>query len=322
MTYMEIRFEGTEKEIDALWRAERKNGIGGSEAAAVMGISKYTSPLEIWLIKTGREEQQDISWKESVEWGSRLEPTVAEKFAEEHPELVVEEPGCMFASVERPWAFASVDRVLEDGEGRRGILEIKTAGSRSSGDWDEWVPDYYMAQVDHYLAVTGFEYAWVAVLIGGQEYREYKIDRDEDDINAVSDAVDAFWNEYVEKDIMPQVVGSESESRALSRMFSEPSGEMLQMLDADLPELEALEAAKAAKKEAEEQAKKIENEIKAKIGDASGIETETARVKWVRSEYSKLDTKKLKEEKPEIVAEYSSPAKRDGGLRITKKKGA
>ena len=322
MGYREIAFDGTPEEVDRQWLEARKKGVGGSDVAAVMGISKYSSPLEVWLVKTGREESPDLSWKQAVEWGTRLEPVVVEKFEELHPELKVTEPGCMFASEERPWAVASVDRVLEDVKGCKGILEVKTAGARSAGDWDSGVPDYYMTQVVHYLSVTGFSYAWVAVLIGGQEYKEFLVERDEDDVKAVSDAVDAFWNGFVMKDIIPQLTGSENDSRALSRMFSEPSDVMLPMLDEDLPELDEIERYKERKSELEAEIKKYENEIKAKIGGAAGIETETKRVKWVRSEYMKLDTKRLKEEKPEVIAEFSSPAKRDGGLRVSKKKGA
>lgn len=321
MAFREVAFDGSHEEVERQWLEARKHGVGGSDVAAIMGISKYSSPLEVWLVKTGREEQPDLSAKQSVEWGTRLEPLVAEKFSEEHPELKVEEPGCMFVSEDRPWAFASVDRVLSDAKGLKGILEIKTVGLRSAGDWEDWVPDYYMTQVVHYLAVTGFTYAWVAVLIGGQEYREYCIQRDEEDVKAVSDAVDAFWNGFVKKDIIPKIVGSENESRALSRMFDEPSEAMLPMLDEDLPELDEIERYKAIKKDAEAEIKLYENEIKAKIGDAAGIETETKRVKWVRSTYMKLDTKQLAADKPEILSQYSVPAKRDGGLRISKKKG-
>lgn len=319
--YEEVAFDGTLEDVNAQWLEARKKGVGGSEVAAIMGISKYSSPLEVWLVKTGREDQPDLSGKQAVEWGTRLEPVVAEKFQELHPELKVEEPGCMFVSKERPWAFASVDRVVEDMKGCKGILEIKTVGSRAAKDWDEWVPDYYMTQVVHYMAVTGFSYAWVAVLIAGQEYREYLVERDEEDVKAVSDAVDAFWNDFVKEDVIPKIVGSENESRALSAMFSEYSEVMLQMLDEDLPELDEIERYKKIKKDAESEIRLYENEIKATIGDAAGIETETRRIKWVRSSYMKLDTKLLAAEKPEIVSEYSAMAKRDGGLRITKSKG-
>ena len=322
MGFKQVVFEGTPEEVERQWLEARKGGIGGSDVAAVIGVSKYTSPLEVWLVKTGREDYPDLSSKQSVEWGSRLEPAVAGKFAELHPEYSVGAPGCMYVSDERPWAFASVDYVLEDADGERGVLEIKTAGLRSAGEWEGGVPDYYMAQVVHYLAVTCFSYAWVAVLIGGQEYREYFVERDEEDVKAISDAVDSFWNDFVMKDTMPQIVGSENESRALSRMFSEPGDVILPMLDSDVPQIVELEGLKASKKQLEDEIRKLESEVKAAIGDAAGIETETRRVKWVRTTYSKFDSKLLAKEHPEIASQYTSLAKRDGGLRITVKKGA
>lgn len=322
MAFRKVKFEGSEDDVERQWLEARKKGIGGSDVAAIVGVSKYSSPLDMWLVKTGRAESPDLSAKQAVEWGTRLEPLVADKFSEMHPELAVEKPECMFVSEERPWAVASVDRVVWDEDGRDGILEIKTVGLRASKDWESGVPDYYMTQVVHYLAVTGFSYAWVAVLIGGQEYREYRIERDEEDVKAVSDAVDSFWNDYVIKDVMPGIVGSEDESRALSAMFSDRSDEMLVMLDDEVPQLDDIVRLKADKKKIDAEIKKAENEVKSIIGDAAGIETESRVVKWIRSTYSRLDTKALSAEMPDIVAKYSTEVKRDGGVRITDRKEA
>ena len=80
--YTQVRFDGSPDEVNAKWERARRGGIGGSDVAAIMGISKYRSPYEVWLEKTGRVEPKDISGKQAVEWGNRLEDTVARKFAE------------------------------------------------------------------------------------------------------------------------------------------------------------------------------------------------------------------------------------------------
>ena len=210
--YTEIRFTGTPEEINKQWVEARKNGVGGSDVASIMGLNKYSSPLNVWLVKTGREESPDLSNNQAVEWGNRLEDVVADKFADEHPELQVRRRNATMVSIKRPWAFANIDRWVTDGKGNVGILEVKTVGMRRAADWDSGVPLYYLTQVMHYMSVTGYKYAWVAVLIGGQEFREYYIERDEQDIQAINDAVDTFWRDFVET---PQL----SLSRCLTRMF-------------------------------------------------------------------------------------------------------
>ena len=172
--YTEMRFTGTKDEINDQWKEARKSGIGGSDVASIMGLNKYSSPLEVWLIKTGKQEAPDLSDKQAVEWGNILEDVVADKFKADHfSEYKVFRKNAMLVSKERPWAFANLDRYIIDRDGRRGVLEIKTAGLYRADDWDDGVPLYYLTQVTHYLDVTGFDFAMVAVLIGGQDYREY-----------------------------------------------------------------------------------------------------------------------------------------------------
>ena len=151
---------------DDEWLDFRSKGIGGSDVAAIMGISKYRSPVEVWMEKRGLKEPADLSDKEAVEWGNRLESIVRDKFAEMHPELMVMELPASLVSHNRPWAHANLDGCVKDEHGDWGVLEIKTVGKNREKDWADGVPDYYLTQVTHYLSVTGWKYAWVAALIG------------------------------------------------------------------------------------------------------------------------------------------------------------
>ena len=258
-----------------------------------------------------------MSGKESVEWGNRLEPLVAEKFADMHPELKVRRKNCTMVSKARPWAFANIDRELRDAEGNRGILEIKTAGLRSADQWVFGPPDHYLAQVQHYLSVTGWDFAWVAVLIGGQEYQEFRIQRDEEDIEFIDAAVDSFWNDYVMTGTMPQMTGKGNESQALMGMHPEGGDEYVPVMDADLPILGERVSLGIEKKALDARIKQIDNELRALIGDARGVESESVRCTWVRSKSRKLDQKRLKEEAPEIYGRYEVEYDRDGGLRLS-----
>lgn len=287
-----------------------------------MGLSPYTSPLDVWLVKTGRADQPDISDKEAVRWGNALEAVVADRFADEHPELVVKRRNATLVSKERPWAFANLDRTVRDENGEMGVLEIKTAGMRRAADWEDGVPAYYMAQVVHYLAVTGWSYAWVAVLIGGQDYREFRIERDEDDVAAAVDACDVFWREFVQADVMPAMTGIKGEGTALAALHPDPSEETVGMLDGDVPELMELAGVKSDIAALEKRKRALEASLKARIGDARGIETPTMRATWTRSKRSTFDRKAFDIDHPGMTDDYMKTSIVDGGLRVSVKKGA
>lgn len=320
--YTEIRFFGTPEEINTQWVEARKNGIGGSDVASIMGLNKYSSPLNVWLVKTGREESPDLSDNQAVEWGNRLEDVVADKFADEHPELQVRRRNATMVSIKRPWAFANIDRWVTDGKGNVGILEVKTVGMRRAADWDNGVPLYYLTQVMHYMSVTGYQYAWVAVLIGGQEFREYYIERDEQDIQAINDAVDTFWRDFVETDTAPALIGNDPEANALLSQHSDPSTEFIAMLDEDVSMLDELQEIKDQMDDLKHRKTLIENQIKDLIGDNKGIETETKRITWVRSTRSSFDKKAFDAAHPGITNDYMKTSVTNGGIRISVKKGA
>lgn len=320
--YTEIRFTGTPEEINKQWVEARKNGIGGSDVASIMGLNKYSSPLNVWLVKTGREESPDLSGNQAVEWGNRLEDVVADKFADEHPELQVRRRNATMVSIKRPWAFANIDRWVTDGKGNVGILEVKTVGMRRAADWDNGVPLYYLTQVMHYMSVTGYQYAWVAVLIGGQEFREYYIERDEQDIQAINDAVDTFWRDFVETDTAPALIGNDPEANALLSQHSDPSTEFIAMLDEDVSMLDELQEIKDQMDDLKHRKTLIENQIKDLIGDNKGIETETKRITWVRSTRSSFDKKAFEEANPGVIQGYMKTSVTNGGIRISVKKGA
>lgn len=310
-------FEQISFKTDEEWREFRKQGIGGSDAGVVLGVNPWKSPLELWLEKTGRQEPEDISGKEAVEWGNRLESAIAQKFADLHPEYSVEETHATFVSEERPFMHANIDRQLQDlNTGALGILEVKTAGARSDKDWVFGPPDHYIAQVTHYLAVTGYEFAYIAVLIGGQEYREYEIARDEEDISILIDREEGFWG-MVQDGILPKLVGRGDEGRALASIYPEDDGEYRRLSDIDHPEIFERFQLAADKKAIEERIKELDNEIRALIKDSKGVETESMRVTWVRSESARLDSKRLKKEMPELYEKYQTVGLRDGGLRFS-----
>lgn len=202
----------------AEWLTARSNRIGGSDAAAVIGLNPYMTNERLWEIKTGRREQADISDVEAVMYGSRAEEYLRELFRLDFPEYHVEyAPNNMFTNPTMPWAHASLDGWLCK-DGRAGILEIKTAfiNSRLQSDlWRDRIPDYYYCQVLHYLMVTGWGFAILKAQLKYQigdelpflQTRHYYIDRAdvEQDIATLEKAERDFW-QCVKEDRRPAVI--------------------------------------------------------------------------------------------------------------------
>lgn len=312
--YKTIRFTGTPEEINAEWLEARKLGIGGSDAVAIVGPYDYATPYTLWLEKTGRVEPEDISEKESVYWGTVLEDVVAKEFAKRHPEYKVKRLNGMLQSREHPFMQASLDRVITDDQGRKGVLEIKTTGQRRAEDWADKVPDYYLPQVTHYLAVTGFSFYAVAVLIGGQTYKEYICERDEEDIEYLIAQEQEFWG-YVTLDQVPPIKGGQVEAAAILETSPQENDEYLEVLDQDFPEVQEYNAVSADVKVLEKRKTELANAIKERIGSHKGIKTPTWWVTWPRSQYSRFDSKKFRADHPDEYAKYTTTTTRDGGLK-------
>lgn len=145
------------------WLAARGNTIGGSDCAAIMGLSKWRTNLQLWRIMMGYAEPEDISNKPFVAYGNSAEPIIRDMFKLHHPDWAVGyEPNNMFTNKRFPFAHASLDGWVETEDGKYGVLEIKTTEICSKSNSDEWmgrVPDCYFCQVLHYLMVTEFDFA-------------------------------------------------------------------------------------------------------------------------------------------------------------------
>lgn len=203
----------------AEWLQGRKNRIGGSDAAAVVGASPYMTNTQLWEIKTGRRVQDDISNNTLVRYGTEAEDHLRELFKLDFPDYVVEyEPNNLWLSDKVPFAHASLDGWLVDDKGRKGILEIKTATITSAvqrAKWEDGIPQQYYCQVLHYLMVTGFEFAILKAQLKTQwpgqlpslRTEHYLIERSEvqQDIDYLREAEERFWY-YVQKDKRPPLI--------------------------------------------------------------------------------------------------------------------
>ncbi|MDI9469046.1 MAG: YqaJ viral recombinase family protein [Bacillota bacterium] len=153
------------------WLEERRKGIGGSDAAAILGLSPWKSNTQLWEEKTGLREPDQPSNLEAIEYGNRAEGSLRQLFKLDFPEFKVRYRNHqILQSNIAPWMQASLDGELTDRDGRQGILEIKTtriASSMQSESWAGQVPQTYYCQLLHYLLVTGYDFA---VLVAQLKY--------------------------------------------------------------------------------------------------------------------------------------------------------
>lgn len=195
------------------WLAGRTaQGIGGSEAAAAVGMSPWETPVGLWRKKLGIDQAKDLSGNPAVQKGVWMEPILRDFFSALHPEFAVEHaPYDMFFQAERPWLFATLDGILTDEDGRNGILEIKTA-TPTGAKWKEWqdgaMPPGYYIQIVHQLAATGFSFVRLFGCLysmnGDMTIKTYEIERSdvEDDIAWLIEKETEFWR-HVELGTIP-----------------------------------------------------------------------------------------------------------------------
>lgn len=195
------------------WLNARKNYIGGSDAAAVLGLNPYKSNLELWQEKTGLVTPEDISAKPYVQYGHAAESYLRELFALDFPEYEVGyTENNLWLNDAFPFAHASLDGWLTDQDGRKGVLEIKTTNilqSMQKEKWDHRIPDNYYIQVLHYLMVTEFDFAVLKAQLkyefqGGDimlQTKHYKIERSEvqEDIAYLMQKEADFWKNVQSK---------------------------------------------------------------------------------------------------------------------------
>lgn len=159
------------------WHELRSTGVGGSEVAAIVGVSKWESAYTLWAKKTGKIDKDGFSPSEAAEWGTRLEPIILDKFESEHPDFeVFRELGTWHHS-EYEWMRANPDAIAQDRHtGELVVVEVKTAAYED--DWVDGPPPYYLTQVQWYLDVFGYQKAIFAVLFHGNKYAEFEVKAD------------------------------------------------------------------------------------------------------------------------------------------------
>ena len=210
------------------WHTLREKRIGGSDIGAILGVNKYKSIIDVYIDKT---EGSKFEGNEATFWGHMHEATIMKVFAQKHREFNVYQAPY---SVVDNFLIANLDAVLKDkNSGEHGVLEIKTTNAFNYKDWEgDVVPQYYYAQVQHYLMLTGYKFAYIAVLIGGNHYKDFKIERNEEDINLIRNKATEFYQENLLKKIPPMPDGSDAYMNHLKKKALEiENNEVIEFAD-------------------------------------------------------------------------------------------
>jgi len=302
------------------WLTVRKQGIGSSDAGTAVGLNPYQSPLELWMVKTGRDaDLPKIDPNDETSptyWGSLLEPIVAAHYTRRTGNRVRKINAVLqHPDPDKSWMLANIDREVT-GAPDVQILECKTAGEFGVPLWRDGVPEYIVCQVQHQLAVTGKAAADICVLVCGQEIRIYRITRDDELIARLIELERQFWH-YVETDTPPPADGSESADLALRCLYPHDSGNHLDFTtDTEMSALFAdLVNLRADIENREELAALLTQQIQQRLGNASTASFDSGRVSWKRSKDSKrLDVEKLLLDQPTLLQQY--PLTRPGSRRF------
>lgn len=279
------------------WLQERSKGIGGSDASIILGLNKYKTAFELWLEKTGQTEPVEID-NEAIYWGNQMEDVVAKEF-EKRTGKKVRRRNYMFSHPDYHFIKANLDReVMKES----AILECKTASAYLKGEWDgDEIPAEYLVQVQHYLGVTGKDKAYIAVLIGGNQFIWKEIERDDELINMIIDAEVNFWKTHVLGGVPPELDGSSAAEQYLKERYDcAQEGKEIVLPSSYKEMLEQYEQVKSDEKLLQTAKKDIENKIKAELKEAEAGITDSYIVTWKNVSSNRVDTKSLKEKFPDI----------------------
>lgn len=279
----------------------RKNGIGGSDVAAIFGLSRWKTPLDIYLDKTGQSKpQKETEWQMM---GKKLENIIAEVFEEKTGKEIIKPVGT-YIHTEKPFMIANIDREIA---GESAILECKN--TMFSDGWGEEgtdeIPDEYLLQCAHYAIVKNVERVYIAVLISGALFKNYCYERNEKLEKAIIAKEDEFWNEHVLKKKPPPIKNVEDAKKLYAySVFSS--------LTATTQIKEWLRTFKEIKESMKTMQADEENLKTLILGEMQFNELITDEfgnklASWKTQEMNKLDIDLFKKEHPDLYKQYLRP---------------
>lgn len=283
---------------------DRAKFIGGSDAGAVLGVSPWRSAYDVWLDKTGQREDDrpaNPAREKVLTRGKRLEPVVIDMLTDETGLQIVHR-NRRYLDPEHSFLACEIDAESATGTN----VEIKTVHPFAAREWGEEdtdsIPVHYTAQVMHGLMITGRHLCIVAALVGADDLRVYRVERDDDAIAALRDAEVRFWREHVEPRIAPPPQTLDD----LAKVYRVESGSVLSADDALASAVSELRDVKRRLGELSQQSQALERAIKTRMGEHAVVVDSAGRkiASWKSQSQARIDTTALAAAHPDIAQQF------------------
>lgn len=298
------------------WVEMRRHGIGGSDAAAIIGLDKYTTPYSVWADKKGLLPEKEDT--EAMRLGRDLEEYVAMRFEEETGKKV-RRKNAILQHEDFPFMLANIDREVV---GEKAGLECKTTSILNTKMFKNGeFPEKYYAQCVHYLAVTGYDRWYLAVLVLGEGFYVYTLERDEEEIAALINAESTFWNVHVIADVPPAVDGLAPTTNAMDSVFKgKDDDEVIHLNVSDI--LRSYMEVKETIARFEHIKELYEQQLKGELGDFQQGVCGDWDITWKCRTRRTFDAKRFAEDNPnlDLSKYYKESAYRAFGVKAQKKK--
>lgn len=319
-----IETKKNENEKDA-WLEKRKHYVTGTDAGKLIGVSPFGGKFAVWLDKTGRAAP--VAETPAMKAGKKFESAILQTYAEEMNCKLEHVDGYQLITCDKyPRLGASLDGWNHDLQIPVDAKNIKWKNEKWGDAWTDQFPEYYKAQLQVQMMVTGATFAHLAVMFSGQDFFIYSMEYDEDMAQKILDASDEFWP-YVERDQMPEADGSDEATEYIKSEFArgdaaavkEPTEEILEAL-------KGLQKAKLDEKDAQNRKTEFENRIKLFMGDATAIKgvctwnnnKDSVKTDWEQVASVALASMSAEDQK-KLIASYTTTKPGARVLRITAK---
>jgi len=307
----------TQYESRDAWLAGRTLGIGASDVAAIMGVSPWSTPLDVWNNKRGRAAEHSDATLKLFARGHALEESVVRLYSIESGREALHLDDCTVTHPTLPWAYCSPDGLVLDGD--VGGLEAKTSGRADSwsdsvaeimagDDYDpDTLPPVYALQVYWSLECCGLPWWDLAALLPFLDVKVVRIHADRSTQDVLVQRVTEWYERHIIGDVPPDPSTSEEIRRWAAQQFQPRKGDPLTEPDDETAEsIRNLWALKDAAKAAETQAKAIHDDLLVKLGDSPGFSLDGSKLRRItRKPSQRLDSKALRAEHPDLVASFT-----------------
>jgi len=281
------------------WLESRKAGIGGSDAPAIVGLNPWSSRFQVYATKLGLIGPTEDN--EAMRQGRDFEDYVAERFSEATG-IKVRRRNAILQHPKYEWMLANVDRLVV---GENAGLECKTTSVFNKTDFDNGnIPPYYYVQCQHYMAVTGADHWYVAVLVLNKSFHWFKVERNEEDIKALIEQEKMFWNENILKQVTPEP--NENDSDLIKELYPTADEESEVPIHHIENRVEQLMDIKASIKNLEEVKKKLENIVKLELKDAVGGFGDRYIISYPTIESNRFNSRGFKKDHPDLYDKYAN----------------